>query len=136
MKNIVVFYPENKFITDQLQKLSFVGKTTFIDNKEKFLVRHIKEADIIAVSPEEENKNPRSWLTGILKKSAQVKGLAVSSSDGSFINKDYRLEKGIVVSVISGHSVEVVAEYVMLLLLGGARRIFVNDWRAQKRKYP
>ena len=88
MKNIVVFYPENKFITDQLQKLSFVGKTTFIDNKEKFLVRHIKEADIIAVSPEEENKSPRSWLTGILKKSAQIKGLAVSSSDGSFINKD------------------------------------------------
>jgi len=47
-----------------------------------------------------------------------------------------RLEKGIVVSAISGHSVEVVAEYVMLLLLGAARRTFVNDWHAQKRKYP
>lgn len=134
-KNIVIICPESKFTTEQLYKLNSAGNTIIVDSKKSSLAKYIKEADVIAISPEKGDKNTRSWLAELLKKSPQVKGLAINSSGGSFIDKDYCLEKGIVVSVIPEHATEAVAEYVMLLLLGAARRIFVDDWHAQKRKY-
>lgn len=135
MKNIFVFYPGSCFTTDQLNKLNSLGNRFFLESKEKFLARQTKEADIITVPLEEGNKNTSRGLVELLKKSPQVKGLAINSSGGGFIDKDCCLEKGIVVGILPEHSVEAVAEYVMLLLLGTARSIFVDDWRAQKRKY-
>jgi len=115
MKNILVFYPENRFNSDQLYKLRSAGNTFFLDDKKSFLAREFKSADVIAVSPKETDKKTSRWLADILEKSSQVKGLAINSSDGSFIDKDYCLKRGIAVSVIPEHTAQAEAEFIRVI---------------------
>lgn len=133
MKNIVIFCPEDKFSSDQLFALNSAGNTTFIA-EEDYSTAKLKEADILAI-PNEESKLTSSWLLEVLKNAPQVKGLVVNSSDSSFIDQAYCRERGISVSVIPEHTSQAQAEYVMLLLLGAARNVFIHGWRAYKRKF-
>ncbi len=133
MKNILIFCPENIFTSDQLFALNSAGNITFVADEEP-TAKSLNEADIIAV-PGHEDKLTSSWFLEVLKNAPQVKGLAINASDTSFIDKAYYQERGIAVSVIPEHTSQAQAEYVMLLLLGAARRVFIHGWQAKKRKF-
>lgn len=139
MKNITVLYPESEFTPDQLHKLSFTGKVSFADSVSNSslseLVKYLREADIVAFSPDVFGRNAKKILSEILEKSPKLKGLALNSTQSDFINMDYCQERGITVTTVPDNTTEAVAEHIVLLLLGCARKIFVNGWEAQKRNY-
>lgn len=139
MKNITVLYPESEFTPDQLHKLSFTGKVSFADSVSNGslsgLVKYLREADIVALSPDVFGKNAKKRISEILEKSPKLKGLALNSTHSDFINMDYCQERGIIVTTVPDNTTEAVAEHIVLLLLGCARNIFVNGWEAQKRNY-
>jgi len=139
MKNITVLYPESEFTPDQLHKLSFTGKVSFADSISNSslsgLVKYLRDADIVAFSPDVFGKNAKKRLSEILEKSPKIKGLALNSTHADFINMDYCQERGITITTVPDHTTEAVAEYTVLLLLACARRTFINGWEAQQRKY-
>jgi hypothetical protein len=71
MKNISIFYPQDEFTSEQLQKLEFAGKVSFTDNIKncslKEIIRISKNADIVAVNPIVGEDSSRQLLE-ILKK--------------------------------------------------------------------
>lgn len=138
-KNISILYPESEFTTEQLQKLQFAGEVSYLDSKResslKDLVRISKGADIIAFSPDRLGKYASRYLSEILKASPKVKSLALNSTHTDYVDRQYCREKGISVSVVSNPAVVAMAEYAVLLLLGAARKIFINGWQAQKKMY-
>lgn len=139
LKNISILYPRDEFTPEQLQKLEFAGKVSFLDSKSesslKGWVRLSKDADIIAFSPDKIGKPASRWLSEILEKSLKIKGLALNSTHADFINTDYCRERDITVTTIPDHTTEAVVEYTALLLLACARRVLTNGWEAQQRKY-
>ena len=139
IKNISILSPESEFTQDQLVKLQFAGKVSFSDSKResslKDLIKMSKEADIIAFDPSGYNKYASRYLSEILRASPKVKGLALNSINDNCVDKQYCEERGISVTVVPNPAVEAVAEYALFLLLGAARRVFINGWQAQKKMY-
>ncbi len=138
-KNISILYPKSEFTFDQLQKLEYAGQVSFIESGSesslKDLIKLSKDADIIAFSPDRIGKQASEWLSEILEKSPNVKGLALNTTHADYINEEYCRERGIRVFTVSDYKIEAVAEHVMLLLLGSAKRLFINDRRTYRRKY-
>lgn len=138
-KNISILYLKNEFTSEQLQKLEFAGKVSFADSiSDSSLsgrVKCLRDADIVAFSPDVFGRNAKKRLFEILKKSPKVKGLALNSTNTDFVDTDYCRKRGIVVTVVPDYTTEAVAEYTILLFLACARRIFVDGWQAQRRKY-
>lgn len=90
------------------------------------LTRLSKDADIIAFNPNTVGKNSPQRLSEILEKSPNVKGLALNSTNIDCIDKQYCKERNITVTVVPNHATtQAVAEQIMLLLLGSAKKIFV-----------
>lgn len=139
MKNIAVLYPESGFTSDQLHKLSFTGEVSYADSiRNSSLsgqVKYLKDADIVAFSPDVFGRNAKKILFEILEKSPKVKGLVLNSTNADFIDTDYCRKRNITITVVPDHTVEAVAEQTILLLLACARRMLVNSWQAQQRKY-
>lgn len=140
MKNITVLCPKSEFTSGQLLKLSSAGKVSFIESGAEGsldkLIKCSKEADILAFSPSKINKTASKWLHEILEASPKVKGLAVDTIHADYVNDEYCREHGIRVFTVPDYTIEAKAEYMILLLLACTRRVFVNDWQAQQRKYP
>lgn len=139
MKNISILYPKSEFTVNQLQKLSFAGQVSFVEsgkeNELGELVRIAKGADIIAFPGESIGKRASEWLHEILEKSPNVKGLALNTTHSDYVDINYCNERGIRVFTILDDSSEAVAEHVILLLLGCAKRLFINDRRTYRRQY-
>lgn len=140
MKNIVVLYPESEFNSDQLHKLGFAGKVSFTDSISSGSLsgqaKYLKNADIIAFSPDVFGTNAKRIVSEILEKSPNIKGLAFNSTRADFINMDYCQKKGIAVTVVPDYTAEAIAEYTILLLLACARRVLINRWQSQQNSYP
>ncbi|MDP2671953.1 MAG: NAD(P)-dependent oxidoreductase [Candidatus Daviesbacteria bacterium] len=138
-KNISILYPKSEFTSNQLQKLSFAGQVSFVDSKSesslKDLIKLSKDADILAFSPDKIGKNASEWLSEILEKAPNVKGLALNTVHADYVNAEYCKERGIRVFTVSDYKIEAVAEHVLLLLLGSAKRLFINDRRTYRRRY-
>lgn len=138
-KNIAVLYPKEEFTTEQIQKLNYAGEVSFVDSKSesslKDLIKLSKDADILAFSPDKIGKRASEWLMEILEASPKVKGLALNTVHADYVNKAYCEERGIRVFTVQDYKIEAVAEHVLLLLLGCAKRLFINDRRAYRRKY-
>ncbi len=138
--NITVLYPESEFAFEQLQKLELAGAVSFLDSKSesslKDLIRLSRDAEILAFSPDKFGKSASKYLLEILKASPKVKSIALNSIRTDCVDMEYCRERNISISVIPNRStVEAVAEFAVLLLLGSVRRIFINGWEAQKRMY-
>ncbi|MCJ7805839.1 hypothetical protein MUP46_04340 [Patescibacteria group bacterium] len=138
-KNISILCPESDFTSEQLQKLEFTGKVSFLDSKSnsslKSMIRLSKNADILAFSPESLGKSVSKYLFEILKASPNVKALVLNSTNTDCVDMNYCSERNISVSVIHESAIEATAELVVLVLLGCSRNIFTNGWRAQKKMY-
>ena len=65
-------------------------------------------------------------------KSPKVKGLALNSTQADYVDADYCLKRNIAISVVLNPSVVAVAEFAVPLLLGSARRIFIDGWQSSK----
>lgn len=140
-KSVSILYPKEEFTPEQLQKLQFVEKVSFVDKKNetslKDLIKLSKEADVLAFSPDKFGKLASKYLFEILEASSNVKRLVLNSADSDYVDKEYLLKRGISLAVvIPDPAVEAIAEYVMLLILNCARNMFDNKWQAQKRNYP
>ncbi len=138
-KNISILCPESEFTQEQLEKLQFAGQVSFADSKRmsslKDLIRISKGADIIGFSPDQYGKHTSEYLSEILKASPNIKGLAVNTDHTNYVDMEYCTERGIKVIPILDYTAEAVAEHVILLLLGCAKRLFINDRRTYRRKY-
>lgn len=138
-KNIAILYPKSEFTSEQLQKLSYAGQVSFIESGSesslKDLIKLSKNADILGFSPSKIGKRASEWLFEILEKAPNVKGLALNTTHADYVDMEYCNERGIRVFTILDDSSEAVAEHVILLLLGCAKRFFINDRRAYRRKY-
>lgn len=139
MKNISIFYPQDKFTSEQLQKLEFAGKVSFTDNIKncslKEIIRISKNADIVAINPII-GEDSSIHLSEILKKSSNIKGLALNSTNISYFDKQYCKERNIAITVVPNcATTQAVAEQTLLLLLGSTKRIFINGYKAQKRNF-
>ena len=139
MKNISILCSESEFTLEQLQKLSFTGKVSFVDSKSgssiKDLIKLSKEADIIGFSPDKYDKSASRVLSQILEALPKVKGLALNSTNSDCVDLEYCQERNIKITFVPDSTVQAVAEQTIMLLLGCARNIFVNGWQAQKRIY-
>ena len=139
MKNISILFPKSEFTSDQLQKLGFAGQVSFIESGSegslKDLIKLSKDADILAFSPDKIGKRASEWLLKILEASTKVKGLALNTTHANYVDMGYCNERGIRVFTILDDSAEAVAEHVVLLILGCAKRLFINDRRTYRRKY-
>lgn len=139
IKNISILCSESEFTPEQLQKLSFTGKVSFVDSKSgsslKDLIKLSKEADILAFSPDKFGKSASRVLSEILEASPKVKGLALNSTNSDCVDLEYCQERGIKVTFVLDSAIHAVAEQTIMLLLGCARNIFINGWQAQKRIY-
>jgi phosphoglycerate dehydrogenase-like enzyme len=137
--NITVLSPESEFADERLLKLKFAGTVTFMDSKRqsslKDLIKISKNADIIAFNPDEFGKYASRYLSEILKASPNVKGLALNTNHADYVDMEYCRERGIKVVPILDYTAEAVAEHVILLLLGCAKRLFINDRRTYRRRY-
>lgn len=137
--NITVLSPESEFTDERLLKLKFAGQVSFLDSKRqsslKDLIRISKNADILAFSPSEFGKYAPRYLSEILKASPNIKGLALNTNHTNDVDMGYCTERGIKVVPILDYTAEAVAEHVILLLLGCAKRLFINDRRTYRRKY-
>lgn len=139
MKNITILCPKSEFTFKQLQKLSYAGQVSFIDSGSesslKDLIKLSQNADILGFSPSKIGKRASEWLFEILEKAPNVKGLALNTVHADYVNEEYCKERGIRVFTVSDYKIEAVAEHVMLLLLGSAKRLIINDRRTYRRKY-
>ena len=139
MKNISILYPKSEFASEQLLKLGLAGQVSFVEsgkeNELNELVRIAKGADIIAFPGESIGKRASEWLSEILEKAPNVKGLALNTTHADYVNAEYCKKRGIRVFTVSDYKIEAVAEHVMLLLLGSAKRMFINDRRTYRRRY-
>ncbi|MBI3103546.1 hypothetical protein HYZ05_01270 [Candidatus Daviesbacteria bacterium] len=139
MKNITILCPKSEFTLNQLQKLEHAGQVSFIESgKEsslKDLIKLSKEADILAFSIDKLGKHASEWLSEILEKSPNVKGLALNTIHADYVNEAYCRERGIRVFTVLDYKTEAVAEHVILLLLDCAKRFSINDRRTYRRKY-
>lgn len=140
IKNISILCSESEFTSEQLQKLQFAGKVSFVDSKSgsslKDLIKLSKEADILAFSPDKFDKSASRVLSELLEVSPKVKGLALNSTTSDYVDLEYCRERNIKVTTVPDSAVQAVAEEIVLLLLGCARNIFINGWQSQKRVYP
>jgi len=138
-QNISILCPESEFTSEQLQKLQLSGKVTFADSKSlsstKDLIKISKGADILAFEPERYGKFASRVLFDILDASPKVKGIALNSTTSECIHEDYCQERNIRVITVLDSSATAVAEFIMLLLLGCSRNIFINGWQAKQRNY-
>lgn len=138
-KNVSVLCPKSEFAWEQLQKLQFTGEVSFIENGSesslKELIKLSKSADILAFSPDGIGKSASEWLLEILEASPKVKGLALDTTHTNYVDMGYCNERGIRVFTILDDTSEAVAEHVILLLLGCAKRLFINDRRTYRRRY-
>lgn len=139
MKNITVLYPESEFTPDQLHKLSFTGKVSYVDSISRGslsgLVKYLRDADIVAFSPDVFDRNVKKRLSEILEKSPKIKGLALNSTNTDYVDINYCRERNIAVTIVPDHTTEAIAEYTTLFLLACVRRILVDGYLAQQRKY-
>jgi phosphoglycerate dehydrogenase-like enzyme len=140
MKNISILYSQDKFTIEQLYKLGFSGNLSFTgDIKNRSLIeiaKYLKNADIVAFDYDTVGKSSSRRLSEILGKSPHIKGLALNSAGIDYVDKQYCKEKGITVTIVPSQAItQAVSEQIMFLLLGSAKRIFVNGWKAKKRNY-
>lgn len=139
MKKITVLCPKSEFTSEQLQKLEFAGEVSFMDSKSedslKDLIKLSKNADILAFSPDKIGKHASEWLFDMLEKSPRVKGLALNTVHANYVNEEYCRERGIKVTTVLDYKTEATAEHTILLLLGCAKRMILNDRRTYRRRY-
>lgn len=139
MKNISILYPKSEFTSNQLQKLSFAGQLSFVEsgkeNELNELIRIAKGADIIAFPGESIGKRASEWLSEILEKSPNVKGLALNTTHSDYVDINYCNERGIKVTNVPDYTTGAVAEHILALLLSTAKRIIINDRRTYQRRY-
>lgn len=127
-KNVSILFPKSHFSEVQLQRLSGLGKISFIESKS---LKCPKDTEILVVGED----MSKSKLEELLNSLPEVKYLVLSSSNSSFVDSDYCRERSIIVSSVPFHDAKSKAEYVIALILACSRRIIINDRRTYRRIY-
>lgn len=128
-KNISVLFPKSQFSPLQLERLTGLGKVSFVD--------YPKDTEVLVFSPDAAGSvgKARIRLWQLLNSLPNIKYLVLGSSDCSFVDLNYCKQKGIIVSHVRLYDAESQAEHEIALLLGCMRRIFINDRQTYKRRY-
>jgi len=138
---ITVLCPKSEFTDAQQERLAKLGKVVYTDSRDEYpiekLIKLSKDANILAFDPDNiggfEVASER--LTTFMDALPNLKGLALDTTAFGYVDLDYCKKRGITVTNVPYYSTESVAEHVLALLLGCAKRVFLTDRRAQKGQY-
>ncbi len=138
---IVVLTPKKEFNQKQINRLQALGEVIFTTSRKEIpldkLKKLTKDSNIIAFDPDNiggfEVASER--LLKLMKATPSLQGLALATTDFSFVDLDYCKKNNVVVTNVPHYSSESVAEHVLAFLLGASKRIFITDRATQKGEF-
>ncbi len=138
---ITILTPKNEFSLEQQTQLSSLGQVQYTKSRAELsldeLIKFSKDTTILAFDPDNLGgfeKSERN-LTKLIDALPQLKGIALDTTAFNYIDLDYCRKRKIIVTNVPHYSSESVAEHVIALLLGCAKRIFISDRNYQKNQF-
>lgn len=126
---------EERHEWERLGKIHWVDQGRVFEPQE--LTASIRNADYLAFDPGVlggfEGLEPK--LKILIKAAKKLKGLALDTTAFGYIPQYELKSKKIVVTHVPKYSTESVAEHVLLMMLGAAKRAFISDRATQRGSY-
>lgn len=138
---ITILTPQSEFNQAQRTTLSRLGDVVYASSREALsfsqLITLCKNTDILAIEPDIMGgfEKVPELLPKLLDQIPSIRSLALGTTSYGYIDKDYCLSRGIVVTNLPGYTSESIAEHTIAMLLGCSKRLFLLDRRAQKGQY-
>ena len=138
---IAVFTPKAEFSLKQQQQLDKLGEVVYIEPPMEHpleeLIQLASGAEILAVDPDNFGgfETARERLTQLMETLSNLKGLALDTTSGGWVDFAYTNRRKIPVSHCPGWSRQSIAELALALLLNLSKNIIKLDRKTQKGEY-